>query len=678
MSAADPVVPGPAAELAEAVPENPARALVPPVTSEVDGILSTLSARRGGEDLELVRRAHAYASKAHAGQRRLSGEPYITHPVAVATIIADLGLDTVSAAAALLHDAVEDTGVTLAQIEAEFGPAVAGIVDGVTKLDRLRFDSKEAQQAATMRKMLVAMASDWRVLVIKLADRLHNMRTLSVMPEWKQRRTAEETRDIYAPLAHRLGIQEVKWQLEDLAFETLHPKRFAEIAQMVATRAPCASELADVLAVVRSRLAEPGIEAEVTGRPKNLWSIYEKMVVRGKEFDEIHDLVAIRVSSRREGLLGGARHGARSLAPGAGPLQGLHQLAEVQSLPVPAHHCRRAAGQAAQDPDTHPRDAPPGRVRHRRPLGVQGGVQPPGRGPVARPGRRASRVPNGAPTRPTRSPGCSGSSTGARDPRSGRVPRDAKVDLEQDEVYVFTPEGPVVALPAGSTPSTSPTPSTPRSGTAASGPRSTAAFCRWTPGSIRPTRSRSSPRRRPRQARPATGCRSPPRRGRATRSGSGSPASAGRMPSKPAARSSPGRSGGTACLCRSCRLAHPVATSRCDELRRPRRAACRHRRRPRLGARRSCSGSIVTCAGARVEEQLPSTALQQRRTSRPPAVSSGSTSRGSTTSWCGCSLLHPGARGPRHRIRHPGTGRIGAPGGLRERHLARPTRRSGS
>ena len=140
----------------------------------------------------------------------------------------------------MLHDVVEDTEVTLAEIEAEFGPAVAAIVDGVTKLDRLHFSSKEAQQAATVRKMLVAMAKDWRVLVIKLADRLHNMRTLSVMPEWKQRRTAQQTLDIYAPLAHRLGIEEIKWQLEDLAFEALHPKRYAEIAQMVATARPAA------------------------------------------------------------------------------------------------------------------------------------------------------------------------------------------------------------------------------------------------------------------------------------------------------------------------------------------------------------------------------------------------------------------------------------------------------
>ena len=189
----------------------------------------------------------------------------------MATILADLGLDARSVAAALLHDAVEDTGLSLDDVEAEFGAEVAAIVDGVTKLDRLQFDSKEAQQAATMRKMLVAMAKDSRVLVIKLADRLHNMRTIAAMPEWKQQRTAQETLDIYAPLAHRFGIQDIKWQLEDLAFATLHPRRYAEIEQMVATRAPERDDyLAQVIEAVRQRLAAAGIEAEVTGRPKHL------------------------------------------------------------------------------------------------------------------------------------------------------------------------------------------------------------------------------------------------------------------------------------------------------------------------------------------------------------------------------------------------------------------------
>ena len=259
-------------------------------------LLAEFSRHRPDEDTATIVAAGKAALSAHDGQFRRSGEPYITHPVAVATIVAELGLDSQTVAAALLHDAVEDTGLSLESITDAFGEGVAKVVDGVTKLDRLQFDSKEAQQAATIRKMLVAMADDWRVLLIKLADRLHNMRTLAVMPEWKQRRTAQETFDVYAPLAHRLGVQQVRWQLEDLAFATLHPKRYAEIEQMVADRAPEREEyLERVLVHVRQRMSDMGVAADVTGRPKHLWSIYEKMVVRGKEFDDINDLVAIRV-----------------------------------------------------------------------------------------------------------------------------------------------------------------------------------------------------------------------------------------------------------------------------------------------------------------------------------------------------------------------------------------------
>ncbi|MCL4415057.1 MAG: HD domain-containing protein, partial [Actinobacteria bacterium] len=233
--------------------------------------LDRSSQRLSPEELAVVSDAAEVAERAHRGQTRQTGDPYIVHPVAVATIVAELGLDARSVVAALLHDAIEDTGLLLGDIEARFGPEVASIVDGVTKLDRLQFDSKEAQQAATVRKMLVAMASDWRVLVIKLADRLHNMRTISAMPEWKQRRTAQETLDIYAPLAHRLGIQGVKWQLEDLAFATLQPKRYAEIEQMVLSRAPeREAHLARVLVAVSERLESSGVVAEVTGRPKHL------------------------------------------------------------------------------------------------------------------------------------------------------------------------------------------------------------------------------------------------------------------------------------------------------------------------------------------------------------------------------------------------------------------------
>src|SRR4051812_49181619 len=244
----------------------------------------------------MITRAYAAAERAHAGQVRNSGEAYIHHPLAVATILAGLGLDDGTIAAALLHDAVEDTGGTIDEIRQDFGEEVALLVDGVTKLERIRFDSREEQQAATMRKMLISRAKDPRVLLIKLADRLHNMRTIGAMPEWKQKRTAQETLDIYAPLAHRLGVQDIRWQLEDLAFATMHPKQYAEIEQMVATRAPERDiYLAQVLESVRERLAGVGIKGEVSGRPKHLYSIYEKMVVKGKEFDEIFDLIGIRV-----------------------------------------------------------------------------------------------------------------------------------------------------------------------------------------------------------------------------------------------------------------------------------------------------------------------------------------------------------------------------------------------
>jgi len=259
-------------------------------------LLSAYRRRHPKAPVTMINRAYETAKEAHRHQSRGSGESYINHPLAVARIVADIGLDEISLAAALLHDAVEDTEITIADVEQGFGAEVAAIVDGVTKLERLQFDSKEAQQAATMRKMLVAMARDLRVLIIKLADRLHNMRTIAAMPSEKQRRIAQETLDIYAPLAHRLGMQELKQQLEDLAFASLYPKRFAELDHLVSTRTPEREVyLAKAIAEVSGRLQELNIQAEVTGRGKHLWSIYEKMMQKGREFDDIFDLVAIRV-----------------------------------------------------------------------------------------------------------------------------------------------------------------------------------------------------------------------------------------------------------------------------------------------------------------------------------------------------------------------------------------------
>ena len=245
-------------------------------------------------DLALLQRAYDVAEAAHAGQKRKSGDPYITHPLAVATILAGLGMDTTTLVAALLHDTVEDTGETLEKITAEFGSEVAHLVDGVTKIDRVKLG--DAAQAETIRKMIVAMARDPRVLVIKLADRLHNMRTLRFLPPEKQETKARETLEILAPLAHRLGMNTIKWELEDLAFATLYPKRYDEIVRLVAERAPSRDTyLAEVTSAVTEQLKAAKIEAVVTGRPKHYYSIYQKMIVRGRDFTDIWDLVGIRV-----------------------------------------------------------------------------------------------------------------------------------------------------------------------------------------------------------------------------------------------------------------------------------------------------------------------------------------------------------------------------------------------
>ncbi|NDZ95208.1 RelA/SpoT family protein [Streptomyces sp. SID6673] len=245
-------------------------------------------------DVALLQHAYDVADERHEGQRRKSGDPYITHPLAVATILADLGMDTTTLVAALLHDTVEDTGYTLEQLEKDFGAEVAHLVDGVTKLDKVALGS--AAEAETIRKMIIAMARDPRVLVIKVADRLHNMRTMRFLPPEKQARKARETLEVIAPLAHRLGMATVKWELEDLSFAILHPKRYEEIVRLVADRAPSRDTyLARVRADVNNALGGSRIEATVEGRPKHYWSIYQKMIVKGRDFDDIHDLVGIRI-----------------------------------------------------------------------------------------------------------------------------------------------------------------------------------------------------------------------------------------------------------------------------------------------------------------------------------------------------------------------------------------------
>ncbi|MDL5200420.1 GTP pyrophosphokinase [Streptomyces sp. ALI-76-A] len=244
--------------------------------------------------LRQIEQAYQVAERWHRGQKRKSGDPYITHPLAVTTILAELGMDPATLMAGLLHDTVEDTEYGLDQLRRDFGDSVALLVDGVTKLDKVKFG--EAAQAETVRKMVVAMAKDPRVLVIKLADRLHNMRTMRYLKREKQEKKARETLEIYAPLAHRLGMNTIKWELEDLAFAILYPKMYDEIVRLVAERAPKRDEyLAIVTDEVQSDLRAARIKATVTGRPKHYYSVYQKMIVRGRDFAEIYDLVGIRV-----------------------------------------------------------------------------------------------------------------------------------------------------------------------------------------------------------------------------------------------------------------------------------------------------------------------------------------------------------------------------------------------
>ncbi len=246
------------------------------------------------EDVSIVERAFVTAENAHRGQLRKSGDPYITHPVAVAEILVDFGLDPATIAAALLHDTVEDTSYSPTKLREEFGDEVASLVEGVTKLDRLTYGP--TAEAETVRKMVVAMAKDIRVLVIKLADRLHNARTWQFVEPESSARKARETLDIYAPLAHRLGMNAVKWELEDLSFKFIEPKKYEEIERLVIERNPSREKLTnDVISVVEQDLTQEGIQATVTGRQKHLYSVYQKMVVREREFNDIYDLVGIRV-----------------------------------------------------------------------------------------------------------------------------------------------------------------------------------------------------------------------------------------------------------------------------------------------------------------------------------------------------------------------------------------------
>ena len=276
--------------LAERFPQG----LETPIPDQLREVIDTLLKFHPGSDESEIIRAYQTADYFHRAQNRKSGEQYITHPIAVSGMLADLGMTSSTIIAALLHDTVEDTEYDLEHLRADFGDEVAGLVDGVTKLDKVKYGQASASE--TVRKMVVAMARDIRVLVIKLVDRQHNMRTLSYLSPEKQEQKARETLEIYAPLAHRLGMNSVKWELEDLAFASLYPKMSDEIARLVSQRAPARDEsLKTIVDFVDADLAENEVKATVSGRPKHFYSIYQKMIVRGRDFDDIYDLIGVRI-----------------------------------------------------------------------------------------------------------------------------------------------------------------------------------------------------------------------------------------------------------------------------------------------------------------------------------------------------------------------------------------------
>ncbi len=259
-------------------------------------LLDKIASYNSDADTSLVEKAYVFASEAHAGQFRDSGDMFFKHPYEVAKILADLELDVVTIAAGLLHDVLEDTSVTREELEAQFGPEVARLVDGVTKLSKIPFQTSEEHQAQSLRKMFLAMAEDLRVVLIKLADRLHNMRTLRHLPPDRQKKIATETLEIYAPLAHRLGVSSLKWEMEDLALRYLDPQGYYDlVAKIAKKRQEREGELEEILTILRDKLAEVGIDAETQGRPKHFYSIYQKMKQQGRDLSQIYDLVAVRV-----------------------------------------------------------------------------------------------------------------------------------------------------------------------------------------------------------------------------------------------------------------------------------------------------------------------------------------------------------------------------------------------
>src|SRR5215217_7057079 len=408
--------------------------------SLVEELLAEVAAYNPDVDRELLSRAFRFAAAAHDGQQRRSGEEFIHHPYGVALILASLHLDEETIAAALLHDVVEDTDTTLDDVRDEFGDEIAHLVDGVTKLTRVQFQSREQAEAENYRKMVVAMAEDVRVILIKLADRLHNMRAIEYLGKQKQVQKAKETLEVYAPLAHRLGIHQLKWELEDLAFQTLHPRKYSEIKAMVTERrADREAHVREAAAVLKSELDKVDIPAEIIGRAKHFYSIYDKMVKRGKEFNEIYDLTAMRVIVERSGDAGVRDcYGALGLIHSLWkPMQGRFK----DFVAMPKMNRYRSLHTTVIGPEGRPLEI---QVRTRdmhetAELGIAAHWAYKGGKGVPADEEWGALVKQLMDTSETQD-------------GSAEFMKTFKTDLFEEEVYVFTPKGAVKTLPAGATP----------------------------------------------------------------------------------------------------------------------------------------------------------------------------------------------------------------------------------
>jgi len=406
----------------------------------IDELISDVAAYTEDVDQDLLQRAFRFAAIAHEGQQRRSGEDFIHHPWGAAKICAELRLDEQTIAAALLHDVVEDTDTDIQEVRAEFGEEIAQLVEGVTKLTRIQFQSREQAEAENYRKMIVAMAQDVRVILIKLADRLHNMRTIEYLGKQKQIQKAKETLEVYAPLAHRLGINKIKWELEDLAFMTLHPRKFEEIKAMVSERRADREEhVREAAMVLQSELEKVDIPAEISGRAKHFYSIYDKMTKKGREFNEIYDLTAMRVIVERDG-----DEGTRDCYGALGLIHSLWKPMPGRFkdyVAMPKLNGYRALHTTVIGPEGRPLEI---QVRTREmhetaELGVAAHWRFDKRGRKVADDEWLAWVKQLMDWQEEES-----------DPRE--FYRTFRGDLFDEEVYVFTPKGEMKVLPAGSTP----------------------------------------------------------------------------------------------------------------------------------------------------------------------------------------------------------------------------------